>query len=239
MKIVGAVLLLCAPVALRSQPIPPPIPGRGSGIIEGTVTDSAGRSGVSTKVRAVRLRPTGWTSRPVQASRYGTFRITGLADGEYVLCAAPPPRTLWVDPCFWLNPTTAGPTLRISAGQRLTEQAVRLQQGRRVRVRVVDPQRAIGAKQSSGATRNLWFRLSGPPGALLVHLQATRPEKDGQSYEVFVPANYAPTLSAYSTGLRLADEFGRELPATTFSQTIQLPAAATGITDVVFNVSAR
>jgi len=62
-----------------------------AGTIEGVALDSSGKPSPETLVFAIRMSPNRWTSRPVLTTTVGAFALSGLAPGDYVLCAAADP----------------------------------------------------------------------------------------------------------------------------------------------------
>lgn len=213
----------------RSLP-PPPTATSYAGVIEGQVSfsnpgSSSKRRIPETRVWAMRVRPGPWTSAIVSIDREGRFRIEGVPSGEYVLCGETP-RANYADPCFWLSPSLAR-TFSVSPGQKAAGQVLMLAAGRRLRVTVRDPLRANGSRRADGGNNAVIFRVAGgPPGSEPRMMVSNRPEPDGLSYEVVIPAGTQPRVVSYARGVRLADEAGRELPDQAASRLVSLPAAA-------------
>ena len=187
-----------------------------TGGIQGTAFDSSGKPSAETLVRAVRVQPTRWTSPPAATSTTGAFALSGLAPGEYILCAIADPKRLQVDPCFWLDP--ARKTITIASRQTVTSQQVRLDLGRLVAVRVKDAAQILKSAQptpsAAGARpRILKVEITGPPGAAHRDLTVTRTEPGGVLvHEILLPIAGPKRLRIFAQSLQLRDAQQRALP---------------------------
>lgn len=195
-----------------------------TGSILGTALDSSGKPSSETLVRAMRMQPTRWTGPSVATSAAGTFALTGLTPGEYVLCALADPKRLQVDPCFWLDP--ARKTITVTAGQTVTAQQVRLDAGHIVSVRVKDAGQLLKAAQptptATGARpRTLKVEVGGPPGTVHRDLPVVRTETGGVLvHEILVPIAGPKHLRVYAQSLLLRDSQQRALPNSKHEQVI-------------------
>ena len=215
-----------------------PAAAQSAGAIEGTVLDTSSKPLPGARVRAVRVRPTAWTSKPVASSAAGQFRITGLADGDYILCAAADPKLVLADPCFWHAPGVASASIAV-AGRAVTGQTVRMLEGRWLRVRVADPEATLVVAEGVKQTRSLLVWLGGPVGSLLVFPPGARNEKNEQVYEALLPATPLPKLGVHAAGLRVTDEAQRELAPMSQRAPVTLAADREAVTEIVLNVTAR
>lgn len=217
--------LLSLSVAQTKAP-PPPIAETYESSIEGTVVFPASGSRLPiASVKAVRIKPAYWTSPTVTSSLRGEFRLSELPAGEYVLCAGSS-NPQFADSCFWFD---GRPNLSLAARQKLVGQKVALPAGRALEIRLRDPARDLTGKDGSGLARSLLFELQGPAGTMPRALRSHRPEPDGQSYRLVVPAAQPGTIRASASGLRIADEAGRELPSVGFGKALAIPSGATPI----------
>ena len=228
------ILASCVASPLWAQPIV----STGTGTIEGTVLDTSTKPLSAARVLAVRVRPTAWTSRPVASSAKGEFRIAGLADGDYILCASADPKLVLADPCFWHAPGTASAAIAV-AGKTVAGQTVRMLEGRWLRVRVADPQATLVEAQGVKQTRSLLVWLSGPVGSLLMFPPGARNEKNEQVYEVLVPATPLPKLGVHAAGLQVTDAAQRDLAPASQRAPVTLAADREAVTEIVLNVTAR
>ena len=212
-------------IAQKSSPLPPPAESYQSSI-EGTVIFPATGSRLPVaSVKAVRIKPNYWTSPSVSSSIRGNFRLEGLPPGEYALCAGSA-NPKFADSCFWFD---GRPTLSLANGEKLSGQKVVILAGRPLEVRLRDPSRLLAGKDALGKSRSLLLQLHGPPGSLPRTLPSTRPESDGQTYRLIVPATQPGNVKGSSVGLRIGDEAGRELPAAGFAKPVVAPAGASPI----------
>ena len=191
--------------------------------IQGTALDATGKPSTETLVRVIRLRPTRWTSPSVQTTADGAFTIPALAPGEYVLCAMADPVKLQVDPCFWLDP--ARKAITVAAGQSITAQQVRLEAGRKITVRVKDPEQLLKSAQPTPTKtgtlpRAFKVELSGPPGAILREIGVIRSEPGGvQVHEILVPTSVNSTrLRIHAQSLVLRDAGQKAVANSRFDQ---------------------
>ena len=195
-----------------------------TGSIQGTALDAAGKRSTETLVRVIRLRPTRWTSPSVQTSASGAFTIPALAPGEYVLCAMVDPVKLQVDPCFWLDP--ARKAITVAAGQSITAQQVRLEAGRKITVRVKDPEQLLKSAQPTPTKagtlpRAFKVELAGPPGAILREIGVVRFEPGGvQVHEILVPSVGSARLRVHAQSIILRDAGQRAVANSRFDQPI-------------------
>ena len=221
MRHLAFLLLAVRALPLFAQEKAPPVDYTAS--IEGRVSHPLSKIRIAPSVRAMRITPNPWTSRPVFASPEGSFRITNLPPGEYVVCASMPRREL-VDTCFW---GASGSRIRLEPGQ-LAKAQVQLEYGRRVKVRLRDPQRLLAAGRELKPAEQPVFALafSGPVGGRTVLLPSTRPEVDGQSYELLIPAAGAARLRPITRALRVADEQGREMADSALQRVFDTPVAS-------------
>ena len=193
-----------------------------TGSVQGTALDASGKPSTETLVRVIRLRPTRWTSPSVQTSAAGAFTIPALAPGEYVLCAMADPVKLQVDPCFWLDP--ARKAITVGAGQAITAQQVRLEAGRKITVRVKDPEQLLKSAQPTPTKagtipRAFKVELAGPPGAILREIGVVRSEPGGvQVHEILVPSVGATRLRVHAQALVLRDAAQRLVANSRFDQ---------------------
>ena len=187
-----------------------------AGTIEGVALDSSGKPSPETLVFAIRMSPNRWTSRPVLTTTVGAFALSGLAPGDYVLCAAADPARLQVDPCFWLAPIQKLMTL--GAGQRMAGQTVQLLQGRKISVRIQDQQGLLNSAEQAaipqgGRARALKVELTGPPEGLQRDLSQVRTEAGGvRIFEILAPSGPLTRLRVQVQGLTLLDAQQRALP---------------------------
>ena len=221
MRVLAFLLPLASTLTLFAQQKAPP-PVEYTAAIEGRVSYPLSKIRLVPSVRAMRIVPNAWTSPSVFTGTDGSFRISNLPPGEYVVCASLPKREL-VDTCFW---GPAGTRVRVDAGQSAKAQ-VQLEYGRRVKVRLRDPQRVLATGLDAKAADRPAFSLAvtGPPGGRTALMPSTRPETDGQSYELLIPAT-AAQLRPVTRGLRVGDDQGRELPDVALQRVLETPAAS-------------
>ena len=210
---------------------------------KGKVLDTAGKPVYQAKVRAVRLHPTRFTSSPVRTDIAGNFTIGNLGDGTYSLCATANPRRQLLDDCFWLDASGSAPvtpkSLRIAGGQATGNTTVQMQRGRIIQVQVKDTAKTLGSRHPRGGARTVQVHLVGPRGTMPRALHSTRPERDGQSYEILAPANIPMRVRVEGVGIAVADELLRPLPNGRADVPVQFPAAASAAARHVFNISVQ
>lgn len=215
----GLLLVSGAFAQTKAPPLPPAETYESS--VEGMVLfPSAGDRSPVASVRAIRVRPTYFTSKSVTSSLRGTFRLDNLPAGEYVLCAGSS-NPKFAESCFWFD---GQPIFSLASGQKLSGQTVTLLAGRMVEVRLRDPSRLLSLEGS--APRSLVLQLHGPPGTAPRGLRAVRPESDGQFYRIVVPVKQPGSVVVSATGLVIGDEGGRELPAVGFSKALDSAVSA-------------
>ena len=209
-----------------------------TGSIQGTALDASGKPSAETLVRALRLSPTRWTSPSVVTSTAGAFKIPALVPGDYVLCATADPVKLLVDPCFWLDP--AREPITVAAGQAVTTQKVQLEAGRKITVRVKDPEQLLKTAQplptAAGALRRtLKVELVGPPGAIHREIGVARTDPGGvQVHEMLVPITGATRLRVHAQAMVLRDSLQRAVASGRSDQ----PISGQG-TDFEFQIGAN
>lgn len=211
-----------ASFALSQTKAPPPPPAETyQSSIEGVVIFPAtGDRLPVASVKAIRIKPNYWTSPAVTSSLRGGFRLEGLPAGDYALCAGSA-NPKYADSCFWFDGRA---TLSLASGEKLSGQKVSILAGRTLEVRLRDQERLLAGKDAQGQSRSLALQIHGPPGSFPRTLLSTRPESDGQTYRVTVPASQTGTVKGSSVGLRIGDEAGRELPSAAFTKTFTAPA---------------
>ena len=123
--------------------------------------------------------------------------------------------------------------------QKITGLTLRMQQGRRLQVKIQDPGRVLGSKQPQGGSRSLQVQLLGPKGAMPRVISSSRPERDGPLYETIVPAGNAIRLRVDGVGIAVADALARPLLNDRVDQQFQPSAAANVPTRIVFRISAK
>lgn len=158
--------------------------------IAGTVLAPDGKTIANIRVRAVRIKPTFWTSPTVDSGPTGTFAIPDVPDGSYVLCGQARHRLLLADPCFGLGPDTA-PSIVVNRGVSSGPLTLQMEEGALVTVRLKDPNGLLRERGASrpGQLESRLVRASlfAPGRTVPIPLDATRPETDGQSYLTVVP----------------------------------------------------
>lgn len=178
--------------------------------IAGSVRAPDGTVLANIRVRVVRIKPTFWTSSPVDSGPSGAFTIPNVPDGSYALCGQARLRFLLADPCFGLGPDTA-PSIVVNRGVPSGPLTLQMEEGALVSVRLKDPNgllRETGAGRSPQlAARVVRASLFAPGRAFPVPLDATRPETDGQSYLAVVPRRIpAVRLSIDAAALSIKEE---------------------------------
>ena len=213
------------------------------GSISGIVLDPAGKPIPHARVRALRLQPRRSTSPPVYSSVTGTFSIPALDSGNYSICASVSPTKGLIGDCFWLDAglsQAANPKLiTLASAQKLTGLTLRMQQGRRLQVKIQDTANILSSKDAKGGSRTVNVELLGPSGAMPRSLLATRPERDGPVYEAVVPAGNLIRLRVGGNGVNVADDQGRSLANGRADQQFQPSASANVPTKLVFRVSPK
>lgn len=169
-------------------------------------------------MRAIQLSPRRWTSPPVTVNDTGGFTVSGLDAGDYMVCAMADPAKLLIDPCYWLEPP-AKPVV-VSAGRPTTGLTVRLTPGRRVAVRVKDPEGVLkDVNRKIPAVFGklppvLVVEMQGPPGGIVRRLGLTKTEPGEVSvHELVVPTSGPVKLRVQGQSVSLRDSQGRAFAA--------------------------
>jgi hypothetical protein len=176
----------------------------GTGLIQGRVIDSTGKSVPTALISAIRrgLPP---ASQSAQASSGGTFSITKLTPGTYTVCVQVPGGG-YLDPCDW---TEAPLTLTLADGQTSAGNTVTLRSGSVVHITILDPNGLISQKTASGFNPHLMvgieYRGAFHPARVAANA-AGRTE-----FQVTIPQDNLVTLHVGSQSLALADSHGTAL----------------------------
>jgi hypothetical protein len=208
-----------------------PVP-TGTAAIKGTVTSAAGVAisgarivygrGAAGKYGAPILLP---PSSTATTAKDGSFALTNLPAATYVLCVQVV-NTAYLDPCHWSN---SAPTYKLSAGQTISNAAIKLTLGHSLQIRVNDPQQQL---KNEGKTPGSYVHIGAwaPSGAL--HMAAlVASDAAGRTYSVSIPFDTPVNLSVLSGGFQLADANGVALPS--IGSGTSVTASSTGIVNPI------
>lgn len=235
--LVGAIAshALYAQVGLngRLEPIP----------VNGVVLSAEGKAISGARVRAIRVAPQRMTTSVVTSGSDGKFELPLPDDGDYVFCATVVARLTaaapQVDPCYWLDAGLPAVRIRRSPA-RPASVTVRMLEGRRVGVLIRDPERSLPPQanehaQNNANARTLTVHVAGPPNSHPRPLVATRPDGDGQRFDLVLPAAQPARLRVHARGVVLRDASNRVVPNGRLDAPISLPEKG-GRAEIVLTV---
>jgi hypothetical protein len=148
---------------------------------------------------------TEWT---VVTDTAGTFRLSGLNEGRYQLCAQAP-KTIWLHPCEWgLQP----PSAFLSAAQPIASVTIVMKKGVAVPIRVEDSGQLLS--QYEGKVRGAYLLLGIRSDARTFRVAPVKAQDaQGRNHQIVIPFNASVKLVAYSPFFQLADAIGLPIAA--------------------------
>jgi hypothetical protein len=172
------------------------------GAIRGTVADDKGHA-ISGAIVTAQLRALPPSSKTAVTASDGSFQLTSLPAGPYVLCAQVTAGG-YLDPCQW---TATPPAATVAAAQVSVN--ITLPKGSIVKVRMQDANRQMSQKTKDGRQPHLLIGLPTPRGFSPAHL--THQDSAGSDFEVTVPFDTNLTMHVVSRDLKLGDGRGAPL----------------------------
>ena len=137
----------------------------------------------------------------------GSFVLTGLEPGAYHLCAGLPQST-WLNTCQWSTKPTA---VKLVAEQIVEGVAMTIRKGVILPIRVEDPAQHI-SKNTGKAGAHILIGITTDSGMFQpARIAAT--DAKGQDQEILVPAGTPVNVKVYSKFYKLADDKGKDMPA--------------------------
>jgi hypothetical protein len=211
------------------------------GSIQGTVVGDDGKPITGARVYAAiksssqRLKapPTIATKAgdAVNAAPEGSFTISNLQPGPYILCAQTVVSS-WLDPCQW---ATIVPLVTLSSGQKLTTQKVVMAKGAVIQIRINDPSKLLDA---NGAIAQDVEVLALASNKAYYHARVASKDANGRNHELTVPCDAVHTVIVRSQKFILVDSKGASAQANGHTQPVQA-ANGKATPPIIFTVTGK
>lgn len=171
--------------------------------VHGHVADGKSGKPVRTVVRWTRQTTPVPTTLPftgaVTSGEDGTFRITGLAPGTYVLCIHATGSD-YLDPCKW-SPTA--PKIELAAKQRVENFRIEVAQGVRLEFDVADRENRVQtSSRPQGVRLSAYIPL---PAGRRIDLPLVRTTGVIHKFEILVPGDRDVPVVVEGRGLQFTD----------------------------------
>lgn len=137
------------------------------------------------------------------ANASGAFTVTGLPAGSYRVCVQASAED-FLNPC---QSSDEPATVEVSAGQRVSGLELRLRRGKRIDVRIDDPQGALAAGENPTVNAQVVVGVFGPNG-IFQPARVTSSDASGRTHSVVVPLDTDLKLSVSGRKLVIDDEAG-------------------------------
>lgn len=237
-----AALTVCAANSLLAQPsasVATATPTAGTGIIQGTTTDSASHRAVGSAIVTVVRAGLPPVSQTVTAGADGAFAFQGLPAGTYTVCAQAP-ASGYLNPCEF---ATVPLKVTLTAGQKSANNTVGMVAGAILHVRVQDPQQLAvpaasvkaGIPPSPDISVGVWSM--GFPGSRFFPARITGTDSTGLDYQVTIPQDTSLALHVSSRHLKLADAAGAVLTGNTSQTKVQHKSGDANPVSLTFSVT--
>jgi len=237
-----AALTVCAANSLLAQPsasVATATPTAGTGIIQGTTTDSASHRAVGSAIVTVVRAGLPPVSQTVTAGADGAFAFQGLPAGTYTVCAQAP-ASGYLNPCEF---ATVPLKVTLTAGQKSANNTVGMVAGAILHVRVQDPQQLAvpaasvkaGSPPSPDISVGVWSM--GFPGSRFFPARITGTDSTGLDYQVTIPQDTSLALHVSSRHLKLADAAGAVLTGNTSQTKVQHKSGDANPVSLTFSVT--
>ncbi len=206
--------MYCLRLTILALFIFPPIVGQiltppaGTGSISGKITEPNGQP-----VEGMVTATSGAFVQRALAKKDGLFTLRNLPAGTFTLCAQVPSMHYaptddpFVDNCQWVD--ASNPRVTLTAGQTRQNANIPLQRGRRVQVRVDDPNNILGHVQGKVA-QDVTLRVTGPSG-LTYHVPIVKLEAGRRFHEIVIPYSAEHQLAIASDTYKLTDNNGKDI----------------------------
>ncbi len=147
-------------------------------------------------------------SRPLQSfggitSADGTYSISGMPVGRYVLCVPAPGKDLQ-DPCIWAS---RAQEVDVAAGQTARAPLVTVQPTTVIRIRILDPQQHLQKAVLDLKAPSLWLSLTNGAGIRFSPV-LVRSDVGSQTYELAVSQGQTYRLETASADVTLQSAAG-------------------------------
>ena len=186
-------------------------------IVQGTVTNATNHQPVAgALVTAVRagLPP---ASQTATTASNGSFQVQHLPAGVYSLCVQVPGDT-YLALCQW-SPASAA-KVPLAAGQTSTGNALKIDKGSVLQVRIDDPGNLLGKKTKDGRNPHLLVGIWASNGSFYP-LHVGSKDTAGSNFQVTIPRDTPLKLQVASKDLKMANANGVAIAATGDQQPFQ------------------
>lgn len=210
----------------------------GAGSINGSVTGADGsiiQAGlVTATLREITFpeRPIGPKSGRAEIGPTGTFTISGLNDGTYILCVQTQ-RTTWLNPCEWGE---KGAIVSLSQSGRGQTVSIVLTKGAIITIQVNDTSNYLN---DEGKTPGVHLLIGVPTDAhFFQQAWVASQGSKGRVYQVLVPFDRLTRISVASAIFQLADT--ANLPLARMGNTLSvLVSTGRSAPIIVLNITGR
>jgi len=147
----------------------------------------------------------------------GSFTLTGLPAGTYLLCAEQASMAL-LNPCFWSAKAT---TVKVASGGSVTGLSLVAQIGSARNIRVNDPTGLI----ANNPTMNDILIAVKPTNGLPMPAKLASKDATGETFTVLAPQSVSASILVYSANFSLSDNQGDAFTSPNVMVTVNASAA--------------
>jgi carboxypeptidase family protein len=201
-----------------------------SSTISGTLVDAAGKAVSGVWVTALRTAPPPVAVTDASGAD-GGFVLSGLAAGEYRICAQSPDGK-YLDPCWWSPPLTM-PATAIRSGETRSGIRLTLKSAATLKIRVDDP---LGLLLGANSGRDVFAGVITDAG---VFRNAVVKARDSRERTLEVPIPFDTPVRLLITGVRvtLTDGGGKAVPSGGGINQVSLASGGASALAVSYSVS--
>jgi len=197
--------------------------GQNTGTVTGILTSTVGAAvpGASVTAYLQGATSTNGSFPPVFSAvtaSDGSFTLSGLAAGTYVVCAENASRAL-LNPCFWSAKTTR---FTLAPGGTVTGVSLVAEMGVALNIRVND---AMGLMASNPKRDDVLIGVKPPAGPALPS-QLLSVDSTGKTFTVLAPQKQLARILVYSANFSLSDNQGDSFATPNVAITVAAPSAS-------------
>jgi hypothetical protein len=148
----------------------------------------------------------------------GSFAISDVPTGDYVLCASHAAATA-LNPCTW----GGAPLIKMANGMHASNQAIRMAPGATLQVHLDDPGGLLAAHANKPGA-SLIVGLGAPYGFLPLSITAST--ATSRDYKLLVPLNTTRTLTISTQYFKLINAAGVPITSGAYATPVTIPSAA-------------